>query len=111
MRPVYAGGPNFGLLEFTPGAIPKLSFSLFNEAGDSAWKPLTLTPADLKNGVSTWKAEDRREGAREAQCAPRELNLLQLQAAAIFAQGTNLKFCVSDGVMLRPSCAMKMPCA
>jgi len=65
MRPVYAGGPNFGLLEFTSGATPKLSFSLFNEAGDSAWKPFTLTPADLKNGVSTWKAKiDEKELAR-----------------------------------------------
>jgi alkaline phosphatase D len=65
MRPVYAGGPNFGLLEFTAGEIPKLSFSLFNEAGDNAWKPFTLTPADLKNGVSTWKDKiDEKELAR-----------------------------------------------
>jgi alkaline phosphatase D len=65
MRPVYAGGPNFGLLEFIPGTTPKLSFSLFNEAGDSAWKPFTLTAADLKNGVSTWKEKiDEKELAR-----------------------------------------------
>ncbi len=65
MRPVYAGGPNFGLLEFTAGDIPKLSFSLFNEAGDAAWKPFTLTPADLKNGVSTWKEKiDEKELAK-----------------------------------------------
>jgi alkaline phosphatase D len=65
MRPVYAGGPNFGLLEFTTGESPKLSFSLFNEAGDIAWKPFTLTPADLKNGVSTWQQKiDEKELAR-----------------------------------------------
>jgi hypothetical protein len=65
MRPVYAGGPNFGMLEFTAGESPKLSFSLFNEAGDVAWKPFTLTPADLKNGVSTWKQKiDEKELAK-----------------------------------------------
>jgi alkaline phosphatase D len=65
MRPVYAGGPNFGLLEFALGETPKLTFSLFNEAGDSAWKPFTLTPADLKNGVSSWKGKiDEKELAK-----------------------------------------------
>ena len=65
MKPVYAGGPNFGLLEFVPGSIPKLTFSLYNEAGDTAWKPFTLTPADLKNGVSTWKEKiDEKELAK-----------------------------------------------
>jgi alkaline phosphatase D len=71
MRPVYAGGPNFGLLEFTLGDIPKLSFSLFNEAGDSAWTSFTLTPADLKNGVSTWqsKIDEKELAKRKARSA------------------------------------------
>ena len=65
MRPVYAGGSNFGLLEFEMGASPQLTFKLFNEWGDSVWKPFTLSPADLRNGVSTWKSRiDEKEFAR-----------------------------------------------
>ena len=65
VEPVYAGGPNFGLLTFTAGETPTLSFSLFNEAGDSVWKAFSLTPADLKNGVSTWKGKiDAKELAK-----------------------------------------------
>lgn len=72
MKPVYSGGPNFGLLEFAAGENPKLTFQVFNEAGDVAWgEPLTLTPADLRNGVSTWKQKiDKKElAARQARGA------------------------------------------
>jgi hypothetical protein len=65
MRPVYAGGSNFGLLEFEMGASPQLTFKLFSEWGDAVWKPFTLSPADLRNGVSTWKSKiDEKELAR-----------------------------------------------
>jgi alkaline phosphatase D len=71
MKPVYAGGPNFGLLEFTAGSQPTLSFTLFNEWGDAAWRPFTLAASDLKNGTSTWRAKiDEKELAkREARSA------------------------------------------
>ena len=65
MRPVYAGGANVGMLDFVAGANPSLTFSLFNEWGDMAWKPLTLTPADLQNGVSSWRTKiDEKELAK-----------------------------------------------
>ncbi|MCW5572031.1 MAG: alkaline phosphatase D family protein [Steroidobacteraceae bacterium] len=55
MRSVYAGGANFGMLHFTPAPEPTLTFTLFDEWGLRPWKPLVLTPADLRNGVSTWR--------------------------------------------------------
>jgi alkaline phosphatase D len=65
MKPVYAGGANFGLLEFTAGSQPTLTFTLFNEWGDAAWRPFTLAASDLKNGVSTWRAKiDEKELAK-----------------------------------------------
>jgi alkaline phosphatase D len=71
MRPVFAGGPNFGMLDFTMGSTPSLSFSLFDEWGARPWKPLVLTPSQLRNGVSTWKDQiDEKELAkREARPA------------------------------------------
>ena len=71
MKPVYAGAPNFGLLEFSMGEKPQLKFTLFNEWGDAAWKPLTLSPGDLKNGVSTWlsKIDEKELAKRKARQA------------------------------------------
>jgi len=71
MKPVYAGAPNFGLLEFSMGEKPQLKFTLFNEWGDAAWKPFTLSPGDLKNGVSTWlsKIDEKELAKRKARQA------------------------------------------
>lgn len=55
IRPVYAKSYNFGLLEFTPGPTPTLTYNLYDIMGGPVWKPLVLTPADLKNGASTWR--------------------------------------------------------
>ncbi len=54
MRKVYAGGANVGMLHFTPAPTPSLTFTLFDEWGLAPWKPLRLTPDDLRNGVMTW---------------------------------------------------------
>lgn len=65
MRPVYAGGANVGMLDFVGGASPTLTFSIFNEWGDLAWKPFTLKSTDLRNGVSSWRAKiDEKELAK-----------------------------------------------
>jgi len=48
---------NFGLLDFEWEPEPKVTFTLRDLRGDSAWEPVTLTTADLKNGVSTWAAK------------------------------------------------------
>ena len=53
LRPVYAGGANFGLLSFRMGDAPSLRFELFNQWGLAAWSPLELAAADLRNGVSS----------------------------------------------------------
>jgi hypothetical protein len=39
--------------------------------GDRVYEPLTLTPAELRNGVSTWRAKmDADELARREALAP-----------------------------------------
>ena len=55
MRPVYAKSNNFGLLEFKAGPTPTLAYNLYDIMGGPVWKPLVLTPADLKNGAATWR--------------------------------------------------------
>ncbi len=55
MRPVYAKSHNFGLLEFKAGPTPTLTYNLYDLLGAPVWKPLVLTPADLRNGVTTWR--------------------------------------------------------
>ncbi|MEZ5531289.1 MAG: alkaline phosphatase D family protein [Steroidobacteraceae bacterium] len=55
MRQVYAGGANVGLLHFTPVPDPTLTFTLYDEWGLTPWAPLRLTPADLRNGVESWR--------------------------------------------------------
>lgn len=63
IRPLYAKGVNFGLLEFSmTGATPTLTYNLYDVMGAPIWEPLVLTPADLTNGASTWKSRiDRKE--------------------------------------------------
>ncbi|WP_332766349.1 alkaline phosphatase D family protein [Phenylobacterium sp.] len=68
IRPLFAKTANFGLLEFRMnGATPTLTYNLYDILGAPVWKPLVLTPADLRNGVSTWR--DRID--------PRELKRLE----------------------------------
>lgn len=55
IRPVFPKTSNFGLLSFKAGPNPTLTYNLHDIVGGPVWKPLVLTPADLKNGVSTWR--------------------------------------------------------
>jgi alkaline phosphatase D len=48
---------NFGLLDFEWEPEPKVTFTLRDLRGDRVYEPLTLTPAELKNGASTWRAK------------------------------------------------------
>ncbi|MBT9471070.1 MAG: alkaline phosphatase D family protein [Pseudomonadota bacterium] len=57
MRPVFAKGSNFGLLEFDLTGSPRLTYNLYDVTGAPVWAPLSLTPADLVNGVSTWRSK------------------------------------------------------
>lgn len=56
LRPVYGGGANVGLLSFRAGDAPSLRFDLLNEWGLAPWAPLELTPAELRNGVTSWRS-------------------------------------------------------
>ena len=56
LRQVYAGGANVGLLRFRAGESPALRFELLNEWGLAPWTPLDLTPAALRNGVTSWRS-------------------------------------------------------
>jgi alkaline phosphatase D len=34
-----------------------MTFNLYNVIGASVWDPLVLTPADLRNGVQSWRTK------------------------------------------------------
>jgi len=56
IRPVYAGGPNFGLIDFDLTADdPSLSFTAIQPSGQPVWRPLTLHASELVNGVESWQ--------------------------------------------------------
>ena len=55
---------NFGLLDFEWEPEPKVTFTLRDLRGDRAWEPVTLTPAELRNGISTWA--DKMDAASRA---------------------------------------------
>jgi alkaline phosphatase D len=55
IRPTYTRSTNIGLLDFSFEHGPRLSYTLHNMYGAPAWDPLVLTPADLRNGVQTWR--------------------------------------------------------
>lgn len=57
IRPVYARGTNFGLIDFAWQPEPTLTFTLCDERGDAIWTPFTLTASELVNGRSTWRAK------------------------------------------------------
>jgi len=55
MREVYAGGCNFGLLEFGSDPEPRLRFSLYDDWGQRVWAPFEITARELSNGISSWR--------------------------------------------------------
>jgi alkaline phosphatase D len=67
---------NFGLLDFEWKPEPRVSFTLRDVRGDRTGEPVTLTPAELRNGASTWRAKierrelERRESRRQRERDP-----------------------------------------
>lgn len=57
MRRAWTRSVNVGLLDFSFEQGPRLSYTLHNVYGAPAWDPLVLTPADLRNGVMTWRSK------------------------------------------------------
>jgi alkaline phosphatase D len=58
IRPTFTRSVNMGLMEFTfERGGPRMSYTLYNVIGAAAWAPLELTPADLRNGVQTWRSK------------------------------------------------------
>jgi alkaline phosphatase D len=55
VRPVFARGTNFGVLDFEVAPEPAVTFTLRDERGDAVWSPLRLTAAELVNGRATWR--------------------------------------------------------
>ena len=53
VRPIYARGTNFGVLDFAWTPEPSLTFTLRDVRGDAVWAPLRLGAGDLVNGRST----------------------------------------------------------
>ncbi|HKY91364.1 MAG TPA: alkaline phosphatase D family protein [Nevskiaceae bacterium] len=72
IRKPYFRTVNFGLLDFSWDPEPKVTYTLRDVRGDRVYEPLTLTPAELRNGASTWRAKmDPAELARrEAGASP-----------------------------------------
>jgi alkaline phosphatase D len=71
IRKPYFRTVNFGLLDFSWEPEPKVTYTLRDVRGDRVYEPLTLTPAELRNGVSTWRAKmDADELARREALAP-----------------------------------------
>ncbi len=61
IRNVYTRSCNIGLMSFTfENGAPRMSYTLHNTIGASVWDPLELTPADLRNGVQTWRTKIAR---------------------------------------------------
>ena len=56
VRPVFAADNNFGWLRFEFQGEPRLTFSVVDSRGRFAWSPLTLTAAQLRNGVESWRS-------------------------------------------------------
>lgn len=56
VRQVYAGGANFGLLDFDfTGDDPTVRIGVRNMRGDPVWSPLDLRASDLTPGRSLWR--------------------------------------------------------
>jgi alkaline phosphatase D len=57
IRGAYTRSCNIGLLSFDFEDGPRLRYTLHSTIGAPAWDPLELTPADLRNGVSSWRTK------------------------------------------------------
>ena len=57
IRPPWFRTVNFGLLDFAWEPEPKVTFTLRDVRGDRVYEALSLTPAELKNGASTWRSK------------------------------------------------------
>jgi alkaline phosphatase D len=56
IRDTWTRSVNVGLMRFDlTGDTPTLTYTLHDSMGEPVWDPLVLTPADLMNGVSTWR--------------------------------------------------------
>ena len=65
IRGPWTRSTNVGCLEFGFDPEPRLTYTLYNVIGAPAWAPLVLTPADLRNGVQSWRTKiDASELAR-----------------------------------------------
>jgi alkaline phosphatase D len=70
IRQPYFRSVNFGVLDFEWQPQPRVTFTLRDVRGDPAFQPMTLTPAELRNGASTWRSKmDPKELARREQKA------------------------------------------
>jgi alkaline phosphatase D len=62
IRPTYTRSVNIGLMDFSFDDGPRMRYTLHTMIGAPAWAALELTPADLRNGVMTWRTKiDPRE--------------------------------------------------
>jgi alkaline phosphatase D len=57
IRGAYTRSCNLGLMDFSFDDGPRMSYTLHNTIGAPVWDPLVLRPADLRNGVSTWRVK------------------------------------------------------
>jgi len=72
IRPPFFRSVNFGLLDFEWEPEPRITFTLCDLRGDRAFDPVSLTPADLRNGASTWRSRiDPALATRSPAPAPR----------------------------------------
>jgi alkaline phosphatase D len=72
LREVYAGGCNFGWLDFRIEPEPTLRFTLHDEWGQRVWEPLVLRASELVNGKSTWRSRiDAKELERRSRAQAR----------------------------------------
>lgn len=71
IRNVYTRSCNVGLMDFSFESGPRMTYTLHSTIGAPVWDPLVLTPADLRNGVATWRSK----------IAPAELQRLERHRA------------------------------
>jgi len=65
VRAPYFRSVNFGQLDFAWEPEPRVIFTLRDLRGDRAFDAVSLSPAELRNGASSWRSKiDRREVER-----------------------------------------------
>lgn len=67
MRPAFGKTVCFGVLDFQMTGEPSVALNLHNVVGAPLWDPLVLTPADLRNGVSTWSTKIDKDEMKRRQ--------------------------------------------